>query len=165
MVQAFLAGEALADHPWLWDGDGRITAGHLAVLAERAAAAPLELILFTGVIGADRTWSQRDEAMAQGILAASRPGARTLAVAGNLHTPTSSIELGVPMGARLAEQRPGIREIQINYGAGSFWNLGPRHFARREDPRGQVRLYEHDGELILDLPLATEAVVPHRPQP
>jgi hypothetical protein len=35
---AFLAGERPADHPLLWFGDGRITAGHLAVLRERAAA-------------------------------------------------------------------------------------------------------------------------------
>ncbi len=46
VIQAFLAGETLADHPWLWGGDGRITAGHLAVLAERAAAGPLKVILF-----------------------------------------------------------------------------------------------------------------------
>src|SRR5438034_9665915 len=32
-MAAFLAGERLADHPMLWPGDGRITAGHLAVLA------------------------------------------------------------------------------------------------------------------------------------
>jgi hypothetical protein len=51
VIQAFLAGKTLADHPWLWGGDGRITAGHLAVLAERAAAGALELILFDGVIG------------------------------------------------------------------------------------------------------------------
>jgi hypothetical protein len=38
VVAAFLAGETLADHPMLWSGDGRITAGHLAVLAERASA-------------------------------------------------------------------------------------------------------------------------------
>jgi hypothetical protein len=35
-VAAFLATGTLADHPQLWSGDGRITAGHLAVLAERA---------------------------------------------------------------------------------------------------------------------------------
>ena len=46
MIRAFLASGTLADHPWLWGGDGRITAGHLAVLADRAAAGPLELILF-----------------------------------------------------------------------------------------------------------------------
>jgi hypothetical protein len=165
VIRAFLAGQTLADHWFVWGGDGRITAGHLAVLAERAAAGPLELILFDGVIGAGWSWSQRDEAMARRLLAASAPGARTLAVAGNAHTPTSPIELGVPMGARLAGQRPGVREIRINYGGGSFYNDGPRQFARRAGPQDKIRLYQHDGELVLDLPLATEAVVPHRPQP
>ena len=65
-----VAGQTLADHPWLWGGDGRITAGHLAVLAERAAAGQLEVILFDGIIGADWSWSQCDEAMARRILAA-----------------------------------------------------------------------------------------------
>jgi hypothetical protein len=166
VIQAFLAGKTLADHPWLWGGDGRITAGHLAVLAERAAAGALELILFDGVIGADWSWSRRDEAMVRRILAGSRPGAaRTLVVAGNAHTPVSPIELGVPMGARLAGQRPGIREIRISYGAGSSWNFRPRQFTRPADPHGAIRLHQRDSKLVLDLPLATEAVVPQRPHP
>jgi hypothetical protein len=165
MIRAFLAGQPLAGHWFIWSGDGRITAGHLAVLAERAASGPLELILFNGSIGPDWSWSQRDEAMARRLLAASAPGARTLVVAGNAHTPTSPIELGVPMGARLAGQRPGVREIRISYGSGGFYNGGPRQFTRRADQPGQLRLYQHDSELVLHLPLATEAVVPHRPQP
>ena len=165
MIRAFLASGTLADHPWLWGGDGRITAGHLAVLADRAAAGPLELILFDGVIGADWSWSQRDEAMARRILATSPPSARTLVVAGNAHTPTSPIELGVPMGARVAEQRPGTREVQISYGGGSFYNCEPRQFARRTDPQGKIRLHQHQDELVLDLPTATEAVVPQRSNP
>jgi hypothetical protein len=68
------------------------------------------------------------------------------------------------MGARLAGQRPGVREIRISYGGGGFYNGGPRQFARRADPEDQIRLYQHDSELVLDLPLATEAVVPQRPQ-
>lgn len=164
MIREYLASRMLADHWWLWGGDGRITAGHLAVLAERAAAGPLELILFDGVIGADWNWSQRDAAMARRILAASPLDARTLAVAGNAHTPTSPIELGVPMGADLAEQRPGIREIRIRYGGGSFYNGEPRQFAGRTDSQGEIRLYQHHGELLLDLPLATEAIVPQQPQ-
>jgi len=108
IIRAFLASGTLADHPWLWGGDGRITAGHLEVLANRAAAGPLKLILFDAVIGADWSWSQRDEAMAQRILAISPPSARTLVAAGNAHTPVSPIELGVPMDARMAGQRPGI---------------------------------------------------------
>ena len=165
MIRAFLASGTLADHPWLWGGDGRITAGHLAVLADRAAAGPLELILFDGVIGADWSWSQRDEAMARRLLATSPPSARTLVVAGNAHTPVSPIELGVPMGARVAGQRPGTREVQISYGGGGFYNCEPRQFARRADPQGKIRLHQHQGELVLDLPIATEAVVPQRPLP
>ena len=73
-IQAFLAGQRLADHPSLWGGDGRITAGHLAVLAERAAAGPLEVILFDGVIGAGWSWSQRHEAMARRLPAGAPQG-------------------------------------------------------------------------------------------
>jgi hypothetical protein len=164
-IQGFLAGQTLADHPWLWGGDGRITAGHLAVLAERAAAGPLQVTLFDGVTAAGWSWSQRDEAMAQRLLAGSPAGARTLAVAGNAHTPTSPTDLGVPLGACLARQRPGIREIRIRYGGGRFWNSRSRQFARRASLHGPVRLHQDTGELVLDLPMATEAVVPQRPQP
>jgi hypothetical protein len=165
MIWAFLASGTLADHPWLWGGDGRITAGHLAVLAERAAAGPLDLTLFDGVIGADWSWSQRDEAMARRILATSPPSARTLVVAGNAHTPVRPTELGVPTGARLAGQRPGTRDVQISYGGGSFYNCESGQFARRTGPQGQIRLHQHEDELVLDLPAATEAVVPQRPHP
>ena len=165
MIRAFLASGTLPGHPWLWGGDGRITAGHLAVLADRVAAGPLDLILFDGVIGADWSWSQRDEAMARRILATSPPSARTLVVAGNAHTPIHPIELGIPMGAHLAGQRPGTREVQISYGGGGFYNCEPRQFARRTDPQGKIRLHQHQGELVLDLPIATEAVVPQRPLP
>jgi erythromycin esterase-like protein len=165
VIRAYLAEGTLADHPRLWGGDGRITAGHLAVLAERADARALELILFDGVTGPDWTWSQRDEAMARRILAASPPGTRTLVVAGNAHTPTGPINLGVPMGARLAAQRSGIREIRINYGTGSFWNFKPHQFTRHNGPHGHTRLHQHNDKLVLDLPLATEAVVPQRGSP
>ena len=162
-IRAFLAGQTLASHWFVWGGDGRITAGHLAVLAECSQAAPLPVILFDGVIGAGWSWSQRDEAMARRLLAGSPSTARTLAVAGNAHTPTRPTDLGVPLGACLARQRPGIREIQIRYGGGRFWNFKSRQFAGRASARGAVRLYEDSGELVLDLPLATEAVVPQRP--
>jgi hypothetical protein len=133
------------------------------VLTERAAAGPLELTLFDGVIGADWSWSQRDEAMARRILATSPPSARTLVVAGNAHTPVRPTELGVPMGARLAGQRPGTRDVQISYGGGSFYNCEPGQFARRTEPQGQIQLHQHEDELVLDLPTATEAVVPQQP--
>jgi hypothetical protein len=162
-VAAFLAGEALTDHWLLWAGDGRITAGHLAVLAERAAAGPLELILFDGTIGAGWSWSQCDEAMATRVLARRAAGARTLVVAGNAHTPVGRTGLGVPMGASLARQRPGVQEIRINYGEGSYYNLQPRRLAPAGPHQHQIRLRQHNDGLVLDLPSAQEAVVPQRP--
>ena len=75
----------------------------------------------------------------------------------------------MPPGLRrpgmLAGQRPGVRQIRISYGGGGFYNGGSRQFARRANPQDKPRLYQHDGQLVLDLPLATEAVVPHRSQP
>jgi hypothetical protein len=106
----------------------RITAGHLAVLAELAATArSLEVILFDGAIGAGWDWSDRDKAMAGRLLAAAPAPARTLVVAGNAHTPTRP-QLGIPMGARLHRQRPGVREIRINYGSGRYYNTQPCRF-------------------------------------
>jgi len=69
------------------------------------------------------------------------------------------------MGAWLARQRPGVREIQISYGGGRFYNGGPCEFERRISLRQPVRLHQQHGELVLDLPWAREAVVPHRPRP
>lgn len=165
VMAAFLARGTLADHPQLWLGDGRITAGHLAVLAERAAAGPFELTLFDGTADADWYWSRRDEAMAARILARSAAGIRTLVVAGNAHTPVSHTQLGVPMGACLAQRRPGVREIHINYCSGTFYNLQPARFAGISPHRRQTRLYQHGDALVLDLPSASEGVVPQRSQP
>jgi hypothetical protein len=162
-IRAFLHGGALTDHPLLWSGDGRITAGHLALLRERAAAGPLHLTLFDGTIDEGWTWSQRDEAMASRVLAAAT-GAGTLAVAGNAHTPTSPRGLGTPLGAVVARHRPSTREIRINYGSGGFYNLQPRRFSPHVGLLGKpTLLHQHNGNLVIDLPRATEAVVSHRP--
>jgi erythromycin esterase-like protein len=46
------------------------------------------VILFDGAIDAEWDRSDRDEAMAERLLAAAPAQARTLVVAGNAHTPT-----------------------------------------------------------------------------
>ena len=95
--------------------------------------------------------------------AGRRPAqARTLAVAGNARTPTSPIQLGIPMGAWLNRQRPGVREIRINYGSGRYYNTQPGRFTHYGPPPHQLRLHQQQGVLVLDLPTAEEAIVPHR---
>lgn len=164
-IKDFTTSGTLSDDDRFWSGDGRISAGHLAMLAERSAAGPLNLILFDGIAGADWSWNQRDEAMAERVLAADASDSSTLVVAGNAHTPTGQTELGIPMGAHLATRRPGVSGILISYGGGGFYNLEPRQFRPVDSPQEHVRLYENSGELFLDLPFAHEAVVPHRIQP
>jgi len=118
------------------------------------------VILFDGAVGTGQDWSDRDEAMARRLLAAAPAQARTLAVAGNAHTPTSPTELGIPMGAWLNRQRPGVREIRINYGSGRSYNSQPCRFAHHGLPPRQIRLRQQHGSLVLDLPTAQEAIVP-----
>ena len=83
-------------------------------------------------------------------------------VAGNAHTPVRPIELGVPMGCYLAQRRPGLREIRINYCGGYYYNLRPGRFAAAGPQRRGLRLYRSDDALVLDLPSASEAIVPRR---
>lgn len=48
MITAFLDDGTLTDQPRRWSGDGWITAGHLALLRERAGAGTLHWSCSTG---------------------------------------------------------------------------------------------------------------------
>jgi hypothetical protein len=164
LVSAFLSEGRLEDTPILWGGDGRITAGHLAVLRELVRTGQLgTLTLFDG--WSDVGWSLREASMSERILMAEIPDSGTLVVAGNMHTPMAETTLGLPLGARLAEKRPGVREIQIRYGNGGFYNARPRKFKTHLSLRRHVRLHTEHGQLVFELPAATEAEVPHRVGP
>ena len=99
--------------------------------------------------------------MAERIVMADTPEGGTLVVAGNMHTPMIETTLGLPLGARLAEMRPGVRDIRIRYGNGGFYNARPRRFKTHLSLRRHMRLHAEHGELVLELPQATEALVPH----
>jgi hypothetical protein len=163
VVSGFFSNGRVPEHPQLWGGDGRITAGHFALLWERFNAGRLtSLTLFDGVneVG----WSMREAAMADRILSAQAPGVRTLVVAGNAHTALGPTGLGIPLGARLAERRPGVREVRIRYGNGGYYNLSAQRFKYHWTVRRRARLRLVGGGLILDLPTPVQARVPHRMQ-
>ena len=170
-----LAGPALTS---LGSGDGRVTAGHLAVLRELASE-QVRLVLMDGVdvtarppaglsrAGADRwLWSHRDAAMAAAVLAASEPGSTSapgvLVVAGNAHTELHDQPVGTPLGAVLAHRRPGVRSIRVRYGLGRFYNYGSHAFPRPDWASNERPILSlRDGQLELLVPRATEAVVLH----
>jgi hypothetical protein len=63
-------------------------------------------------------------------------------------------------------QDGGVLDIRIRYGRGGYYNMRPSqiHPSISIWP-SQTRLYRERGSLILELPAATEAIVPHRPHP
>lgn len=163
-LEAFFAdgqlGE-LARHPLFWCGDGRITAGHLAALRALTRRGAFELALFSGPSPAG--WSAHDAAMARRLLPQLRTS--TLLVAGNLHTQLEPNPHGIPLGAHLARERPGLRSIQIRYLGGGYFNLGERAFRGRGTGRPRARLFlAETGQATLELACATPADVPYRPE-
>jgi hypothetical protein len=102
--------------------------------------------------------------MADQILAGATAASGTLAVAGNAHTPAGPASRGSPLGDRLSRQRPGVLDIRIKYGRGGYYSMRPYQiYPSISIWPSQTRLYQEHGSLILELPAATEAIVPHRP--
>lgn len=137
----------------LFCGDGRITAGHFAVLAQLRREGLLErLILFDDTPRTfDGPWVKRDAAMAACVLEQRDPGVRTLVVAGGLHTKRRPRREGSPMGAVLAGSIPGIPEGRVDY---------PRFSGLQT----QARFYRaKDGVFVFRLARSHSAVLPSLP--
>lgn len=159
-LEAFIFDDRLgdlSDRALFWCGDGRITVEYLALLQALIQRSDLGLILFDGPSKAG--WSVRDATMAKRLL--PQLGTTTLVVAGRLHARLDPHRHGTPLGAHLAQERPGVRSVEIHYRAGAYFNLGERTFPGScTDPR-RARLFRGDtGEIALELSLATVAQVP-----
>jgi hypothetical protein len=144
-----------------------VTAGHLALLRHRPG-------LPVAFVDAERlpaggSWADRDAALATAVQRLPEVPGGWLVVAGNLHTIMTVTDLGPPMGYLLADAFPALRSIGIAYLTGRFYNATSVAFADSRQPLGEgtppgpARLSCRDGELVLSLPRAHEAVVPHRP--
>ena len=174
-VAAWRVGGPLPNDDDVWWGDGRVTAGHYALLRARPGAAEPPLILFdVAVLPAGATWSDRDAAMAATVLEAPATDGGWLVAAGNAHTLLTATDLGEPLGLHVAKARPGVRSIEVRYQSGSFYNNGPRRFALSDaglsrfpsiTPRSPAKLRLDHGRLVLDVAEAHEADVPHRAAP
>jgi hypothetical protein len=100
--------------------------------------------------------------MAGAVLAAPPVPGGLLVVAGNAHTVLTEQPMGMPMGAVLARERPGVRTITVQYGSGRFYNFGSHSFGRpgwASNERPVLALEE--GELVLRIARVREAIVLH----
>lgn len=168
-VNAYRCGGALDDHELLWLGDGRLTPGHLALLrnlANRDHAVgwlAFDSWSMPPEVPGESQWTARDHAMARRILSQTEPTSRTLVIAGNAHTPLARTKNGVPMGHWLANERPRVASLKVNYGGGTFFNFQttPLRTSCNQPADFRIRLDRED--LLLDHPSPTEADVPYRP--
>jgi len=146
-LQAFVGGDPF-DFEALWSlpvtaeffcGDGRITAGHFALLERLRQEGRLEQAVAFDRLDPDPLpeWQVRDREMAERLLAEWR-GAPLLVVAGGFH---AQLE-GETMAAHLARARPGLSSASLGYGHVEL----PREF--RVAP------------IVLRLPPGSRAVVP-----
>lgn len=149
--------------------DGRVTAGHFALLKKLKSEGMLEgLVCFDGDSGGG-SWNARDSAMSENILA-NLSGVPTLAVAGNLHVKTESItfedEPGKqhPMGENIRKELPNVASGRIEYITGQYHNYGIQNFSSisERDESLETRFYQDEkGLYIFEVPEAHAATVPN----
>jgi hypothetical protein len=153
-LQAFVAGEAF-DFELLWTlpptsdffaGDGRVTAGHFALLERLRDEGRLEQAIAFDRLDPVPTpeWQVRDRELAERLLAEWN-GSRLLALTGAFH---AQLEPGT-MAAHLAQARPGVAPAMLDYSSGSCWSRG------EHDVSGPMP----DAPIAFRLPAATPAVV------
>jgi len=137
----------------LFAGDGRITAGHFALLERLRAEDLLDQLILYDRLDPEPTpeWNVRDREMAERLLTIWDDRQALLVLTGAFHAQTTPLVDGEPMGRHLAKARPGLEPAMLDYAEGTCWSRGTIH-----DVSGPVP----SAPITLALPRATPAVVP-----
>lgn len=166
LATGYLDLEAIKD-----SGDGRITAGHFALLKKLKEEGLLEdIILFDAN---EEDWNHgadyRDKVMADNVLA-DGVEEKTLVIAGNWHakvdpiTSTGEEELHHPMGEHIKGKFPELSSGKIKYHSGQFFNNGTKDFWNDpdQDTIKRAQFYQsEDGLYYYAIPEAHLAIVPN----
>ncbi len=169
VVEKYLKSGELDFNPMQDSPDGRITAGHFALLKKLSSEGMLEgLVCFDGA-SAREGWNARDAAMAKNILT-NLSGGPTLVVAGNLHAKTETIifsdESGErhPMGENVKNEIPDVATGGIEYISGHYHNYGIQNFSElseRENSQEARFFQDESGIYIFEVLEAHPATVPN----
>jgi hypothetical protein len=133
-------------------GDGRITAGHFALLGRLKDEAVLDqVILFDRLdVGTEaHDPLRRDREMADRMLA-TWSGAPALVVAGAFH---ARLDVEGSMAHHLAQRHAGLLSMMLQYSSGHCWANGELHDVSAPMP---------DAPIVLRLADASPAIVPGR---
>ena len=134
-------------------GDGRITAGHFALLERLRSEDLLDQLILYDRLDPDPApeWHVRDREMAERLLATWDDRHPLVVLTGAFHAQTTPLVDGAPMGWHLANARSGVEAAMLDYAEGECWSRGTTHDVSGPMPPAPI---------ILGLPLATAAVVP-----
>jgi hypothetical protein len=137
----------------LFAGDGRITAGHFALLERLRAEDLLDQLILYDRLDPDPPpgWHVRDREMAERLLTTWDDHNPLLVLTGAFHAQTTALVDGEPMGRHLAKARPGLEPAMLDYAVGHCWSHGAIHDVSGPMPPAPI---------TLALPHATAAVVP-----
>lgn len=156
--------ETIKDSP-----DGRITAGHFALLKKLKDEGLFDTFVCFDEQTRSGEWDDRDENMAKNILAKLTDDA-ILVVAGNLHTEVAPATFDDdkvehhPMGEYIKKQIPDMPSGKIKYLTGQYHNYGMRDFKEKpqEVKLPKAKFYKSDdGVYVFELPEAHAATVPN----
>jgi hypothetical protein len=117
-------------------GDGRVTAGHFALLARLREEGVLDHVVLLDRVGS--SGAERERGMADRLLGERRPGMCLIAVVGGFHAQVRPEGGVVPMGAHVAGALPGVEHGVIRYRSGSAWHRGVTPLAAPPDRHGVV---------------------------
>ena len=133
-------------------GDGRITAGHFALLGRLRAEGRLEQLVLFDRLDPDppADWIVRDREMAERLLRVWDDRHPLLACTGAFHAHLG-VAQGDTMAAHLAARRPALRPAMLAYRRGSGWSRGTVHDVSGPMPGASI---------VFRVPTATPAVVP-----
>lgn len=133
-------------------GDGRITAGHFALLGRLRAEGRLEQLVLFDRLDPDppADWIVRDREMAERLLRVWDDRHPLLACTGAFHAHLG-VAQGDTMAAHLAARRQALRPAMLAYGRGSGWSRGTVHDVSGPMPGASI---------VFRVPTATPAVVP-----
>jgi hypothetical protein len=159
-VQAFLrAGSldlerlwALAPSSEFFCGDGRITAGHFALLERLHREGRLDQVILFDRLDPEppEAWQVRDRDMAARLLAERDREIPLLVLTGAFHAQLLAAD-GETMATHLARELRGFQPAMLHYARGYCWSRGEVHDVSSPMP---------DAPITLQLGEATPAVVP-----
>ncbi len=136
-----------------FSGDGRITAGHFALLRRLRDEGRLDQVIAFDRLDPQPVpddWQVRDRDMAERLLAEWDERLPLLVLTGAGHARLRAAD-GETMAMWLARERSGLLTAMLDYATGSCWSRCELHDVSEPMP---------DAPIVLTLPEATPAVVP-----